>query len=87
MNVKKLKRKPEEAGMMLLGAGRHLASVSTKKIHGTHWIHLQTVAVICSQADTQGKIFRYSDKSRRAARFSYYDKVWMTPPAMITRSG
>ena len=50
-----------------------------KKIQGTHWIHLQTVAVISSKADTQGKIFRYTDKSRRRARSSYYDKVWMRP--------
>lgn len=73
--------------MRLLGACRHLASGPTKKIQGTHWIHLQTVAVISSQADRQGKIFRYSDKSRRRARSSYDDKVWMRPPAMITRSG
>ena len=87
VKVKKLKRKTWRSWDDAIRCLSPSGIWAYKKIHGTHWIHLQTVAVISSQADTQGKIARYSDKSGRTARSSHYDKVWMRPPAMITRSG
>ena len=82
-NVKKLKRKPEEVGMTLLGACHHLASGPTKK-YMVHTGFTFKQQLLFPLRQTRKAKSSDTDKSRRGARSIHYNKVWMRPPTVIT---